>query len=278
MRIGYGTYGMPSVPIEEALKRLASMGYEGIELAVASKFPTAPEKLDEGKRREIRSLFNGLGLELPAFLLTMNVIDVDLEGHRGNLEDFKKVADLANDLALDKPPAIVTTVGGRTDEWESVQDLLVERLVELVGVAAEKGCVFAIELHVHGAVDRPDRGLWVLERVNSSALKFNFDISHFDLIGLTLEETVPALVPHSVHTHVKDGHMVDGKSQFLLPGEGDFDYVAYLKAMSDAGYEGFITVEISGQIWSKPDYDPFAAAEFSYKTLESAFEKAGIKR
>ena len=278
MKIGYGTYGMPSIPIKEALESLSSMGFDGIELAVGSKFPAAPTKLDEGKRREVRGLFDGLGLELPAFLLTANVIDADSSGHRDNVETFKKVVDLANDLAIGPPPAIVATLGGRTDEWESVRDLLVERLVDLVKVAASKGCIFAMEPHVNGAVDRPDRALWVLEEVNSPSIKVNFDISHFDLIGMTLEKTVPALVPNTVHTHVKDGRMEDGKVLFLLPGEGNFDYAAYLKAMSAAGYGGFITVEISGQIWSKPDYDPFAAADFSYKTLDRAFEKAGIKR
>jgi sugar phosphate isomerase/epimerase len=66
--------------------------------------------------------------------------------------------------------------------------------------------------------------------------------------------------------------------EFLIPGEGEFDYVSYLKAVQSAGYDGFVTVEVSVMVQRRPDYDPFAAAELSYKTLSQAFEKAGIER
>jgi sugar phosphate isomerase/epimerase len=33
--------------------------------------------------------------------------------------------------------------------------------------------------------------------------------------------------------------------EYLVPGEGDFDYARYLAAMDTAGYSGCVTVEIS---------------------------------
>ena len=33
--------------------------------------------------------------------------------------------------------------------------------------------------------------------------------------------------------------------EFLIPGEGEMDYVRYLRAMDQAGYDGHIVVEIS---------------------------------
>ena len=62
----------------------------------------------------------------------------------------------------------------------------------------------------------------------------------------------------------------------LLPGEGDFNYVAYFQAMTKAGWSGCITVEISGMIFSKPDYDPWPAAGFSWKTLSTARGEAQV--
>ena len=65
--------------------------------------------------------------------------------------------------------------------------------------------------------------------------------------------------------------------QFLIPGEGEFDYVAYLRAMRAHGYTGFITAEISNMVWlRRPGYDPLAAAEQTYQTLARAFDQAGI--
>jgi sugar phosphate isomerase/epimerase len=64
--------------------------------------------------------------------------------------------------------------------------------------------------------------------------------------------------------------------EFLIPGEGVFDYVAYLRAMQVAGYTGFITPEVSVMVQRRPNYDPLAAAAQSYTTLAAAFARAGI--
>jgi hypothetical protein len=48
--------------------------------------------------------------------------------------------------------------------------------------------------------------------------------------------------------------------------------------LQQKGYDGAVTVEISGQIFHAPGYDPVAAARFSYNTLAAAFRAAGIER
>ncbi|HEX5692521.1 MAG TPA: hypothetical protein VFX76_21045, partial [Roseiflexaceae bacterium] len=62
-----------------------------------------------------------------------------------------------------------------------------------------------------------------------------------------------------------------------IPGEGEFDYVAYLQAMREHGYDGFITAEVSIMVQRRPNYDPLAAAEQTYRTLARSFEQAGIR-
>ena len=92
------------------------------------------------------------------------------------------------------------------------------------------------------------------------------------------EETVSALAPVSVHTHVKDQRGISPDFEFLIPGEGEFDYVDYLKAMQEHGYDGFITTEVSFMVQARKDYDPLAAADLTYQTLSKAFEDTGIAR
>ena len=70
----------------------------------------------------------------------------------------------------------------------------------------------------------------------------------------------------------------EARHEFLIPGEGEFDYVAYLREMRAHGYTGFITAEISIMVQRRPGYDPLAAAEQTYRTLAHAFEQAGIWR
>ena len=71
-------------------------------------------------------------------------------------------------------------------------------------------------------------------------------------MGIPIAESVGALAAHTVHTHVKDERGVAPNYQFLIPGEGEFDYVAYLRAMREHGYTGFITAEISIMVQRRP--------------------------
>ena len=117
-----------------------------------------------------------------------------------------------------------------------------------------KGVVIAMEPHVGSALDLPDKTLWLLEQIDNPYLKLNFDISHFDVLGLPTADTVSALAPHAAHTHVKDQTGRFPEHEFLIPGEGPFDFVEYLAEMEKAGYTGYITAEVSFMVQRRPDY------------------------
>jgi hypothetical protein len=51
-----------------------------------------------------------------------------------------------------------------------------------------------------------------------------------------------------------------------------------LHAMREQRYDGYITAEIAQMVQHRPDYEPFAAAEQTYRILARAFEQAGIRR
>jgi inosose dehydratase len=134
----------------------------------------------------------------------------------------------------------------------------------------------ALEPHCGTALDRPDRVIWLLDRVNHPAVRLNFDISHFEVIGIGIDESVPLLAPYTVHTHVKDQRGIYPDHEFLTPGAGPFDLVHYLTAMHEAGYSGFIGVEVSLMVQRKPGYDPFADAALAYRALVHAFDASGV--
>jgi len=279
VKLGYSTWGMPKVPVDEALEHLARLGFDGVELTVIPGYTTELSKLDSGERKRIKEFLAKHHLILSAIAAHSSLLANDPETHAANMARLKGAVDLAVELAQGEiMPAINTTPGGSPQEWSSVQDLLIERTRELVEYAQPRGVTIAMEPHVGASIDTPEKMLQLLELVDSPFLKINFDISHFDIMGLTIEETVSALAPHTVHTHVKDqrGHVPN--YEFLIPGEGDFDYVEYLKAMQRYGYNGFITVEVSVMVQRRPDYDPFAAAAFSYETLSRAFTEVEIAR
>ena len=279
MKLGYSTWGMPKVPVDETLEHLAKLGFDGVELTVIPGYTTELSKLDAVERKRIRQLLEKHHLMLSAIAAHSSLLSIDPEAHAANMARLKGAVDLAVELAQgDIMPAINTTPGGSPKEWDNVRDLLVERMRELVEYAQARGVTIAMEPHVGASIDTPEKVLQLLALVDSPFLKVNFDISHFDIVGLTTEETVAALATHTIHTHVKDQRGRVPNYEFLIPGEGDFDYVSYLKAMQRYGYDGFITVEVSVMVQRRPDYDPFAAATLSYETLSHAFIEAGISR
>jgi sugar phosphate isomerase/epimerase len=119
--------------------------------------------------------------------------------------------------------------------------------------------------------------VWLMERIGSPFYRLNFDNSHFEVMGRDLDEYVPLLTPYAVHTHLKDQRGLSPRHQFLVPGEGDFDYPRYLQAMEAAGYGGFVTVEISVMVQRRPDYNPEEVARRSFEVLTRAAGAAGVE-
>ena len=153
---------------------------------------------------------------------------------------------------------------------------MAERLQDWAKVAMAIRTVIAIKAHVGGAMHLPEHPVWLMNRVNSPWIRCAHDYSHFELRNVDMADSVKMLVPHSVFIHVKDSRGDAGRVQFLLPGDGNIDYVKLLNWIAKAGYRGDVVVEVSDQIHGQPGYDPLAAAQHSYTNLASAFEKAGI--
>lgn len=289
MKLGYTTYGMPDTDPGAGLAAIAAAGFAGVEIAVAEAYPTAPAKLSSPARRELRELLGRHGLDLTATLLLMNFLHEDEAVHQANLHTIREAFQLGLDLVPPgnesnpgtggRPPTTFT-IGGKSAWWDDParRDWLVRRLADVGAVAAEYDCIAAVEPHVNGMAEKPERGAWLMKTLDHPNVKLNFDISHYLAGHLGIADTVPLLVPYAVHTHVKDVvWLPDGTHTFVLPGEGDFDYVAYFRAMERAGWNGYVTVEVSAKVFRKEDYDPFGAVTFCYGVLSKALAKAAAR-
>jgi inosose dehydratase len=279
MKIGYSTWGMPTVPVDTIIPFLARTGYDGIELTVIPGYSTELSVLDRAERRRIARMLQDHQLELPAIAGHTSLVERDPATAAVYWARLTATVDLAVDWALDgTPPALDTTAGATPDQWDELKPLLVERLGDLVRYGEQRGVVIAIEPHVATMLDTPARTLELLRLIDSPYLKLNFDISHFNVQGIPVRESVAALARHTVHTHVKDERGLVPNYEFLIPGEGEFNYVAYLQAMRDESYVGYITAEISIMVQQRPGYDPLRAAEQTFQTLSRAFAQAGLVR
>lgn len=280
MKIAYGTYAMPSIPLEEAIPLLAQIGYDGVEIAIGPRHTgSLPTQMDSERRARSRDLLAEHKIGVPALFPLGHILEPDEEVHRRNLAEMREVAQLARDLGISGPPVIAQGIGGKSALWETQRYQIVEQLRDYDDLARDEGFILAVEAHCNAAVDRSERALWVIEQVGSPRVRLHFDIVHFFLAGEREEDAVRALLPITAHTHITDARRhSDGSFQLVLLGKGDLDAVAYLEAMHEAGWSDFITLEVSTQVWGKEGYDPIDAAVYCYETLDSAFRAASVPR
>jgi inosose dehydratase len=277
VRFGFSLYGMRKLPVKQALETCAEIGYDGVELVCNDGWPCDPFALSPSDRTGIRKQLGDTGLELSALMENLHVV-VDDKQHRQNLDRLKAAGELAHELSPDKPPIIETILGSKPDRWEKEKEQMAAGLADWARVAEETKTIFAVKPHVGGALHTPEGARWLVEKVNHPRIRLTYDYSHFQLRDFDLEKSLKQLIDLAAFVHVKDRRGKLGDFRFLLPGEGDIDYVQYFKLLKQAGYRGAVVVEVSGQIHGKPGYDPVAAAKTSYENLAPAFTKAGLRR
>lgn len=275
MRLAYSTYALQPVDPFEALRRVRAIGYQALELNVGDAWPTAAAKLDGAARARLRDSYQAAGFPSPVL---MHLIDLCAAGEdvEAKKRQLAATCRLAADLSFDGGRVVTTTLGGQGARWEAAREGVAERLVPYALVAEAHGATLAIEAHVGQELDSPEKAVWLVEAVGRPSVRLNFDHSHFHVLGMDLQHCVDLCAPYAVHTHIKDGRMLDGKVQFLLPGDGSLDLAAYFRAVAAAGIDVPITVEVSAQIWRRDDYDPWATAARAYGLMRAGLARAGV--
>lgn len=275
--LGFSLYGMKTLKIADALQACSDIGYDAVELAAMKDWPTAPESLSAADRAGLRKQLDDRHLGLAAIMENLPAVVGD-EQHRANLDRLKAACELGHDLSPDKPPVVETILGGKPGQWDEVKADFVRRLRDWAKVGEQTKTIIAVKPHVAGALHTPDGAKWLMGELASPWIKLAFDFSHFRLRNFSLEQSLKSLIGDSAFIHVKDASGTAEKFQFLLPGEGDIDYAAYFKLLKETNYRGPVVVEVSGQISSRPDYDPLAAARKCYTPLARGLASAGLRK
>lgn len=271
LSLGFSLYGMKTLPLERALSECARIGYRNVELSLISGFPTEPAKLTPPARTVIRQQIKASGLPVSSLLVNLSLL-ADEKAHAGHLEVLQLAARFAAEIDAAHPPIVQTVMGGKPADWEAKKATMAARLREWDSIARQHAVTVAIKAHVSNAVNNPEKLLWLFREAGGTNLALAYDHSHFALAGLSVEDSLRPLAPHTKFVHVKDARWEANEVRFLLPGEGQTDYPAYFRLLRKMGYRGPLVVEVSSQIFSRPGYDPIAAAEKSHAALAPALE------
>ena len=272
-----GTYGMKTMATGDALRTIAKIGYDGVEPCFIAGWPTDPAKMSPQDRKALRALIDETGLAVPAALESVPINGTS-QKRAQNLERLKLAADLGHEIAPSNPPVIDTILGGKTSDWDKLKGPIADELSAWARVGEETQTTICFKPHAGQVVNNAEKTLWLLKQVNSQRIRIIYDYSHFYVEGFTLADSLKELFPYTAFVSVKDAEGKPENHQYLLPGDGKTDYLAYFRLLKQLGYSGFIGVEVSAMIHQKAGYEPVPTAQLCYDRLAPVFERAGIQR
>ena len=165
-----------------------------------------PRPYERDERARIRALYDDAGLELCGISGNVPLLQDDRAAKRADETRFRTYLDFAAEIQHPGERLIVTTVsGGRAGEWDERESRGGRASLDgLPSMPTNSGSWSASSRMSAHALRPPNDAIWLVEQVDSAGLTIHFDISHFNVQGIPMEESVAKLTPISLHTHVKD--------------------------------------------------------------------------
>jgi inosose dehydratase len=215
---------------EAAVRDIAAAGYAGVEMFDGNL------RQYEDRPDDLRRLFGETGLSLVAVYTGANFV------YREILDDelwrTQKAADLA---ALFGASNLVVGGGAKraTGTTDEDYDRLAEGLDRVVEIAERGGLQASYHPHLTSIVEGPEQ----VDRILSmSRIGFCPDTAHLAAGGGDPVELVRRHVDRVTHVHLKD--FTAEPFAFLPLGQGSIDLPGVVRVLSDAGYDGWATVEL----------------------------------
>lgn len=261
---------LPAYPLEEVIKRIASIGYDGIEIGAAS--PHAyPPTLTKERRKDIKKILDHYGLEVSSMLPALsggpghNVASPIPEERRHTIEHYKEVVELCAEWGGKTVlyiPGWQIFGTSRKQAWEWSR----EALSEISETAADYGVNMVIEPTPFDSnlVDRCDDAIELMEDVNQPNVKLMFDTFH----ALHRKEVSTDYV-YSMGENLKHLHISDNDR--LPPGQGRGDFVSLISALKDINYDGYLAMELG---FDRRDIEPDNVARQAFEYLKPLVDEA----
>jgi sugar phosphate isomerase/epimerase len=256
MRLAFSTNAYLKYPFDEAARRIASFGYEGLELL--ADVPHAwPAGLLPQQKQAILKAMERTGLRfsnINAFM--MNAINdrrqpywhpsfIEPEPHyrQVRIDHTKRALSLCAELGA---PHITTEPGGPLlpgQPRSEAIDLFVEVLKPLAQHAFDLGVLLLIEPEPGLLLETTDQYLEVAERLAAPSIGLNFDVGHAYCVAEDLPRSITRLAKHTRHYHLED-IAASRVHQHLVPGAGAIDFAEVVESIRKTGYRGWLTVEL----------------------------------
>lgn len=255
-QLAYSSNAYLRFGVEEAIARIAALGYTGIEL-MADAPHLWPAETPRAKIDAVRTLLEKHLLTISnvnAFMMNRigdkrqpywhpSWIESDAAYRAIRVEHTRAALTMAKHLGA---PHITTEPGGPLEAgmtYAAAMERFVTELRPVVAHAEREGVPLLIEPEPELLIERFEQYEELIERIDSPMLGLNFDIGHAYCVSQEPAEWIPRMARHTRHYHIED-IAATRKHAHLVPGDGAIDFASTLAAIATTGYTGWITVEL----------------------------------
>lgn len=243
MRTCLNTATTRGKPLEDDIRLCGEVGFEGIEIDT--------RKIDEyieagGTIADLRALLSDSGVKCAG---VMAFGFAPFSDATEQLERIRRYAPVCRDLGGE---LLLAFIAGQPEPGLSH-----ERAIEQAGYAAttyaeaahEFGLKIALEpIGGRDFMGGPDDALAIVEASGHPALGIMVDTFHYYKSGVSPERVAQIPVEQILIVHINDAENLPAESLVdanrLYPGLGILPLHGYLDALMQAGYDGYLSVEI----------------------------------
>jgi sugar phosphate isomerase/epimerase len=252
MILGYSTNAYTRHTLEEAIARIAALGFKGIEL-MGDRPHLYPPDYDAARLEALRKALQAAGLKvtnLNSFTLFAvgdtylpSWIEPQPERRAMRVNHTLQCLEIAAFLGcgnISVPPGGPLEAGMTRRE---ALRLFHQGLAQVAPRAEALGVRILVEPEPTLLVERTAEFAAFIAEVRSPAIGLNFDIGHFFCAGEDPAEAFETLRPHIGHVHLEDIG-IDRRHHHLIPGRGAIDLRRVLAAMRRLDYRGDVSLEL----------------------------------
>jgi sugar phosphate isomerase/epimerase len=278
MKLAFSTNAYTRHSLTDALRGIRSAGFEGVE--ILADVPHAyPGSIDRPFTDSVRRELDQLGLAVsnincnctfgywkhapPEPYFEPSLISPDPQ-HRADRTAFiLRTLQFANDIGARNISITSGRCLGPMSPGKAAKQFA-ESIRPVLDKAEALGVDLGIELEPGLFLEYVAELKHWIERLNHPRFGANLDIGHSVVIGEDIGDAVRALAGCIWNMHVED--LPGRKHYHMIPGEGNFDWVALRNVLGEINYERYLTVEL----YTHTEH-PQDAAEKSFAFLSKHF-------
>ncbi len=233
--------------IEKVFPFVREAGYQGLEVAPFT-IADSVERISPAERSRIKKLAETAGVKIiGTHWLLVKPEGLSLSSRDGALrkktadylcELVNFTADIGGDIMVFGSPKQRSIGEGQT--YEEVKDFMKQALKQVLAACEKRGVFLCLEPLARtetNFMNTAAQAVELIEEINDPYLKLHLDVKAMSDEAKSISEIIMESSKHLKHFHVNDRNLGG-------PGFGDVDYAPIIKALKDAKYGGWLSVEV----------------------------------